>query len=352
MAYTTIDNPELYMQCKNYTGTGSAASITLDGDENMSPDLVWTKKRSNTGGHIINDSVRGSGKHLFANLNNAEATYAQFLTSFDTDGFAVGNDAEINQSSQTYTAWCWKAGGSASTNDTGSIDSSVSANTTAGFSVLTWTANNTAGATVGHGLSSAPKMVIVKNRTSTYNWTIHHQKLTDASYVLIFTTAAQSASTAQFNDTAPSSSVITLGAEGNTNSASGNSMVAYAFSEVQGYSKFGSYTGNGSTTLNFVHLGFKPAWLMIKNTAATQPWLVFNNKSFPFNGPVRYSHPNTNAAEGGYDGSFTDYIDLLSNGFCLTDNSAYINSSGVKYIYAAFAEAPFVNSNGVPNNAR
>jgi len=353
MAYTTIDDPSAHFKVQLYTGNGGANhAITFDDtDTDMQPDLVWIKNRDATDSHCIFDAVRGATKLLSSDSTNAETTDTDTLDSFTSDGFQVDADVKVNTNAEDYVAWCWKANGSGSSNTDGSINTAAtSANTTAGFSILTWTANNTAGATVGHGLSSAPKMVIVKNRTSAFQWTIHHQYLTDASYVLIFTTAAQSASTAQFNDTAPSSSVITLGAEGNTNSEDGNSMVAYAFSEIQGFSKFGTYEGNNNADGTFVYTGFTPAYVLVKNIDASGPkWTIQDTKRSPSGGgnPAEARlHPNdTTVEEADSD------IDLLSNGFKIRSTGSYQNDVDT-YIYMAFAEAPFANSNGVPCNAR
>jgi len=341
-AYTTIDDPEAYFQTVLYTsdnngGSPSTKAITLDADTDLQPDLVWIKSRTEVDGHSMYDSVRGVTKELRSDTNDAEATSATSLTAFGSDGFTVGTDDRVRRDGATdkYVAWCWKE------------------SVTAGFDIVSYTGNDTA-RTIAHSLSAVPKVIMPKSRSDAYEWRLYHAGNTSApetDFIVLNENYATTDQANAWNDTAPTSSVFSLGT-GETPNNDGTTYITYLWAEKQGFSKFGSYTGNGSTTSNFIHLGFKPAWLMIKNTASTQPWLVFNNKSFPFNGPVRYSHPNNSDAEGGYDGSFYDYIDLLSNGFCLTDNSAYINSSGVNYIYMAFAEAPFVNSNGVPCNAR
>ena len=348
MAFTTIDNPELYFQTKLYTGTGSSHAITFDGDEDMQPDWVWTKKRSNTGGHIINDSVRGSGKHLFTNLTNAEATYDQFLTSFDSDGFTVGNDAEINQSSQTYAGWCWKAGGSASSNSDGTITSSVSASTDAGFSIVAYTGTGSQ-ATVGHGLGVAPSVLIHKKRTTSAEaWSVFHQSVGITKRMILSSTEAETADASpqpDWNDVLPTSSVFTIGTSSRTNAS--ENYICYAFAEKKGYSMFSSYIGNDNADGTFVYTSFAPAWVMIKRINSTNNWIILDRKRNPVNPSNERIFADQNTASS----TANIMVDFLSNGFKARSTYGGINGSGDEFIFFAFAESPFVNSKSVPNNA-
>ena len=350
MAYTTIDNSELYFQTKLYTGNGSTQSITLDGSENMQPDWVWVKDRGRSGyNHIANDSVRGVTKYLRPNLTNSEATLSDAITSFDSDGFTLGSDSsngEHNISSQTYVAWNWLAGGSASSNTDGSITSTVSANTTAGFSIVSYTGTNN-NQTVGHGLGAAPKVIILKNRSTTNNWCVGHGSLGFTKHLALNETDAVGTSSVRFQDTAPTSTVYSVGAAGETN-GSGNSIIAYCFVEKKGYSKFGSYTGNDNANGTFVYTGFAPAWVMIKRTNSVNDWIILDTKRNPINPSNERLLANTNGAAS----TANTMVDFLSNGFKPRSTYGGINGASDNFIYMAFAESPFVNSNGVPTNAR
>ena len=331
-AYTTIDNPELYFQAKLYTGTGSEQAITLDGDENMQPNWVWVKCRSHTENHVIHDSVRGATKVLHSDTTDGEYTVAQGLKSFGSDGFTVGTSNFMNQSSRTFVAWTWKE------------------STTAGFDIVTYTGNQTA-RTISHSLSAVPHWMVVKNRGSTYSWQVYHHKNTSAPETEIMylnQNAATSDSNVEWNDTAPTSSVFTVGTDVGVNQSS-QSHIAYLWSEKQGFSKFGSYTGNGNADGAFIYTGFRPAFLIIKKSSATEDWGLIDNKRDPNNdGASSQLFPNGSNVED----SSNDRADLLSNGFKLVTSSGQWNASGATYIYMAFAEAPFVNSNGVPGNAK
>ena len=345
MAYTTIDNPELYFQTKLYTGTGSEQAITLDGSENMQPDWVWVKCRSHAENHVIHDSVRGATKVLHSDTTDAEYTVAQGLKSFDSDGFTLGTSNFMNQSSRTFASWNWKAGGSASSNSDGSTTSSVSANTTAGFSIVSWTGTGSA-TTVGHGLGAVPKWIIVKNRDTARNWNVYYGDETD--YLQLNDDGATIDNDNKWNDTAPTSSVFTVNTSSDTNK-SGDAMIAYCFANIKGYSKLGSYEGNGNADGTFVYLGFRPAWLMVKPIDASDNWVNFDNKRLGFNSSVSpYSlHANKNFAET----TDTGQLDFLSNGFKIRNSGNTVNRTST-FIYMAFAESPLVNSNGIPNNAR
>ena len=348
MAYTTIDDPTIFFNTVLYTGTGSSNSVTGVG---FQPDWVWLKKRNSTGNHFIYDAVRGVQKTIYTDATSAEATQSQGLTAFGADGFTVGTNTNINGSSNTNVSWNWKAGGSASSNSDGSITSSVSANTTAGLSIVSYTGNGTAGATVGHGLGAVPQMYWVKSRSLGDGWRIYHDKVSsnpETDYLVLNNTNAVADYDGYWNDTAPTSSVFSLGSAGEVNS-NGSTNIAYCFTGKQGYSKFGSYTGNGNADGPFVYTGFKPAFVLLKNANGTLNWNIQDNKRDTFNPVDRHLAPNKNAAE---IESSNYNVDFLSNGFKIRNSLTVWNASGNTLIYMAFAESPFVNSNSIPNNAR
>jgi len=365
MAYTTIDNPELYFQSKLYAGDGnSTQAITLDGSENMQPDLVWLKNRTDQVWHVLTDSVQGAGaaNGLSPNSNEApgggnKAAYG-FLSAFGSDGFTVSegssNASMSNQSSKNYVAWCWKGGGSASSNSDGDITTSISASTTAGFSIVSYTSNGSSNQTVGHGLGAVPHMIISKNRDNTsthYNdWVVyHHSNATANDKKLKLNTTDAVSTTNEWGDTDPTSTVYSVhtSGDGATNDGT-DKIVSYVFTGIQGFSKFGSYTGNGNADGAFIYTGFRPAWLMIKRSSASgNSWEIFDNKR------LGYNVDNNNIRADGDDAEYTtDRLDILSNGFKCRATTTNVNGSGSTYVYMAFAEAPFVNSNGVPCNAR
>ena len=348
MAYTTTDDPSAYFQTALYTGNGSTQSITNDGNSDLQPDWVWIKERNNAVDHQLQDSTRGVTKTLQSNSNNGESTLTDIITSFNSDGFSLGNNVTWNGSSDTYVAWQWKAnGGTTSSNSDGSITSTVQANTTAGFSIVTWSGNTTAGATVGHGLGVAPHYVQVKRRDRDGDaWRGFWQPLGDEKYLeLNANDAEQDSTTGAWNDTSPTSSVFSLGSAAGIN---GGNMVAYCFAPIQGYSKIGSYTGNGNADGPMVFCGFKPAWVMIKHTGASEVWRIFDSTRDTHNAMEKDLFPNLSNAEG----SGTARLDFLSNGFKIRDSGNALNDSGGNLIYMAFAESPFVSSEGVPTTAR
>jgi len=336
-AYTTIDNPELYFQAKLYTGNGSDGNaITLDGDENMQPDFLWIKERSTTNSHRVYDSVRGVNAALLANDSNAEDQYAAYgqLESFDSDGFTVGagtsNGAGTNASSATIVAWCWKE------------------SATAGFDIITHSGTGSA-KNESHSLSATPHWILTKCRSDAQSWATHHKSYSATEKVMYLDNNNALASTDPDWLTAVSSSTISLGGSGSDANTSGRTYVAYLWSEKQGFSKFGSYEGNGNADGTFVYLGFRPAWLMVKPIDASDNWVNFDNKRLGFNSSVSpYSlHANKNFAET----TDTGQLDFLSNGFKIRSSGNTVNRTST-FIYMAFAEQPFVNSNEVPANAR
>ena len=347
MAYTTIDDPSDYFNTVLYTGTGSEQTVS---GVNFQPDWTWLKSRSNTQPHVVSDSVRGATKQLYTSDTQAETSYSQYVKSFNSDGFVLGTDSGINQSSQTFVSWNWKAGTSftndASSTGIGSIDSAGSVSTDAGFSIVTYTGTGSA-ATVAHGLGVAPKMIINRTISASKDWITYHASLGATKFLELNTTDAVATSSDKFNNTEPTSTVFSIESS-SQNNTSGGTCLAYCFAEKQGYSKFGSYTGNGSTDGTFFYTGFKPAFTIIRSTGSDQ-WSMFDAKRNPFNEVDNNIRANSNAAEADQANKEVDY---LSNGVKLRTSSGEWNSSGTTYIYMAFAENPFVTSTGVPATAR
>ena len=338
-----INKPTDYFNTKLYTGTGSTQSITGVG---FQPDFTWIKDRGTTDWHRELDSVRGATKELYTNATTAETTETQSLTSFDSDGFTLGTLAQVNNASANYVSWNWLAGGTASSNTDGSITSQVSANTTSGFSIVSYTGNGSAGATVGHGLGTTPSLMIFKDRDNTRDWIVYHKDLGATKFIKLNLTDASGTTSGYFNNTEPTSSLFTVGSGTSVNN-SGTDYISYCFAEKKGYSKFGSYTGNGSTDGTFVYTGFKPAFVMMKRTNTTGEWGMFDNKRDSFNVATAELKANASDAE-----EVNGAIDFLSQGFKLKATSAFMNASGSTYIYMAFAENPLVGTNNIPATAR
>jgi hypothetical protein len=342
MAYTTIKKPSDYFNTKLYTGDG-AASKSITG-VNFEPNFVWIKGRSSADNHNLFDNVRGVQKVLRSNLSDAEVTYSNSLLSFDSDGFTVGTHTPINRNGGTIASWNWKANGTGVANTDGSISSTVSANTTSGFSIVSYTGTG-ANATVGHGLSSAPKMIFFKRIDADDAWWSYNETIgAGGEIILNSNNAAGSNGGVLWNSTAPTSSVFNVGTNGGVN-GSGGTYVAYAFADVQGFSKIGSYIGNSSTNGTFVYLGFKPAWVLLKNASVAQSWTMLDTKR-DINPNAKVLWPNDNFAE--YDE--TEGVDFLSNGFKIRESATGFNGSGNSIIYMAFAEEPLVGDN--PATAR
>ena len=355
MAYSTIPKGNLHMNPVIYTGNGSTQSIT--GLE-FQPDWVWIKKRSGAANHYLVDVIRGASKVIYSNASNAQETNLNAITSLNSNGFSLGTDSDTNANSATFVSWNWKAGtGQGSPNTDGSINTTyTSVNTTAGISISQYTGNATDNASVGHGLGTAPKMLIIKEITSTSNWGVWHQDLTDGGYRL-----SLQETTAQVSDTAfmgggnraiPTNSVFYLGSGGGGNSSSDN-YIAYAFSEIKGFSKFGKYVGNGSTDGTFVYTGFKPAFILQKRYDNNgEGWGMFDTTRSPINESKNMLLANSNALE---DTSNAARIDFLSNGFKWRTTDTWFNPNGGSCIYMAFAENPFVatsGTNAIPVTAR
>jgi hypothetical protein len=326
--YTTIDNPELFFQTKLYTGNGSTQSITLDGDTDMQPDWVWIKNRSSVTNHEVADSVRGVNKLLKTNDTDAEQSVTTKITSFDSDGFGVGTDANVNGSGNSLASWNWKE------------------TATAGFDIVLYTGNGS-NRTISHSCGAVPKMIIIKDRSAADNWNVYNSSSGNNSHMHLNLTNAASGSSSYWNTTTPTSSVFSLGSNSAVN-ANGNNFIAYCFAEKQGYSKIGgSYTGNGNADGVYLHLGFSPSFIMFKRTDSTGAWVLKDNKRDAYNVATKYLYANASDAES------TSYnVDFTANGVKLRGSDAQFNASGGTFIYMAFAEAPFVTSTGIPTIAR
>jgi len=348
MAYTTINKGSSYFNTILYTGTGATNNITGVG---FKPDFTWIKNRgSGADWHRLLDAVRGATNELYSNSSNAESAQAQSLQSFNTDGFTLGTLAEVNRNGDSFVSWNWLGANTTVSNTSGTITSTVSANPTAGFSVVSYTGNGIAGATVGHGLGVVPKMIIRKIRSGVDAWPVYHVSIGNTGVVFLNNTNATSTGAGYNNNTSPTSTVFSNGTDGQVNT-SASTYIAYCFAEIKGYSKFSSFVGNGSTNGAFVYTGFKPAFVIIKasSTGGTgYNWGMWDNKRIGYNPDNNDLRANLANAE-----STDDSIDLVSNGFKIrTDSGGFGGGSGVTYIYMAFAENPFVTSGGIPVTAR
>jgi hypothetical protein len=328
-----------YFDATTYTGNGTSQSIVNSGA--MQPDWVWVKSRSAATSHIDVDVLRGTSNVLVVNGTAGDQNISTYVTALNSNGFSVGNGSgadinDINNSGGSFVGWQWKANGTGVSNTAGSITSTVSANTSAGFSVVTYTGNGTAGATVGHGLGVAPAMIIIKNRSAGSHWPVYHKSLPVNQGIYLSLTQAADVNS-NYNSTAPTSTVFSIGDLDRVN-ANGDSLVAYCFSEVAGYSKFGSYTGNGSTDGTFVYTGFRPRYIMLKRTDTTANWTVYDTSRSTYNQVSIHLRPNTSQAD---DLGTDESVDILSNGFKLKGTSSQTNASGGTYIYMAIAENPF-----------
>ena len=356
MSYSPIDKPTDFFNSVIYTGNGSSPrSITGVG---FQPDFNWTKSRSASGSHVLANSVSGANKQLVTNNSSAEATNGVYgyLSAFGSDGWTMttgsSDFSRMNTNSATYVSWNWLAGTSftndASSTGIGTIDSTGSVSDTAGFSIVSYTGSG-ATATVGHGLSSAPAMIIIKSRedpaSQPQHWIVYHQSLGNTSYQWLSRDIATGTSILGWNNTSPTSSVFSLGNGWTPNNYSGTNYIAYCFAEKKGFSKFGSYTGNGSTDGTFVYTGFKPAFVMGKATSGTENWFMNDNKRLGYNDKNYRLYPNLSNSEA------TDSnMEILSNGFKLNTANGNSNGVGKTYIYMAFAEEPLVGDN--PATAR
>jgi hypothetical protein len=350
MSYTNgLDDPTAYFQTKTYSGNGVETAITNDGNSNLQPDLIWFKARSAAYYHGLFDVIRGTELRLSTNETDAESSKPSAFTSFDSNGFTVGADVSntTNTSGQTFVAWQWKANGAGVSNTAGDIASTVSANTTSGFSIVSFDLTGQTGVkTVGHGLGTAPKVVITKRRSGgAGDWTSYFGAIGN-SYLVLNKTNAGATSADFMNNTAPTSSVFTVG---DPTWWAQSPFIAYCFAEVKGYSKFGSYTGNGSTDGTFVYTGFKPSFLIVKeSSSAGNNWQIGDNKRNGYN----VIAPRLEASTSDSEYTNLSWVDFVSNGFKIRSSDGAFNTSGNTYIYMAFAENPFVTSTSIPTTAR
>jgi len=357
MAYTDIDDPSAYFQTALYTGdNANTKAVTFDGNSNMQPDLWWGKTRSTARNHNLIDSIRGVTKTLQSDVTSAELSSdsSGFLASFNSNGFTTQkgsyDNGNVNISDRTYVNWCWAAGtaftNDASSTSVGSIDSAGSVNTDAGFSIISYTGTGSNG-TIAHGLGAKPDMILIKNRSNGQQWSSYWSPLGATKYMRFATTNAVATASNRFANTEPTTSVFTVSTDGEVNE-DGLDLIAYCFTNIQGYSKVGSYAANENTDGTFIYLGFKPAWIMLKQSNLARDWHMFDNKRSSFNAVSKYLRPN----EAGAEDSGEEYVDFLSNGFKIKNTGNRFNDADGTYIYMAFAEQPFVTSTGVPATAR
>ena len=335
----TIANGATVMAATTYTGNGSTQSVLNSNNTttavSFQPDLVWIKDRTAARANWVLDVLRGVYNILSTNATSAESTVSTTLTAFNSNGFSVGSNADFNTNAEAYIGWQWKAGGTGVSNTNGSITSTVSVNATAGFSVVTFTTQSTGTATVGHGLNAVPSLIITKARAVASDWVTYHVSLGNTGYIYLSTTGAFVTNSTIWNNTTPTSTVITLG----SGFAGAYSQVFYCWSAVAGYSAFGSYTGNGSSDGPFIYCGFRPRFVMVKRTDSTGDWQMYDTSQNTYN--VCLNTLAANSANGnssyvsGYD------LDIISNGFKWRAAGVVANASGGAYIYAAFAENPF-----------
>ena len=334
MAYTTIDDSEAYFQTAPlWTGDGSTRSITLGGETDMQPDLVWIYNRGGTYASPVFDAVRTATKFVESISTGAENTEADSLTGFNSDGFALGADSNsyVNRSSSpnTYVGWCWKE------------------SATAGFDIVSYTGDGSV-RTIAHSLSAVPNFVMIKCRSDARSWVVTNTAKGFTGRAFLDDTDAWEANSGEFNDTAPTSSVFTLGADYRTNKDS-ETYIAYLFRNVQGFSKTGTYVGNGNADGTFVYTGFLPAYILLKSTGDND-WVCFDNKRPGYNGTSERARVNQANTALTSTGEYS--VDHVSNGFKFRGSGGGTNENGTTFMYIAFAEAPFVNSEGVPCNAR
>ena len=339
MSYISFQ-PKDYFNTVLWTtdGTGNKALTT-----GHSTDMVWIKFRDYAYDHRIYDDVRGVTKKIIPNKTDAESTTTD-LASFDTNGFTVGSN--LNSSGEGgLVGWSWKANGAGSSNTDGDITATVSASTTSGVSISQYTGTGS-NATVGHGLGVAPKVVMIKNLSRAEDWLVGHNSIGFTKFLSLNLTNASQAVSNRFNDTAPTNQVFSVGTSDGSNK-SGDSHVAYCFTPIRGFSAMGSYIGNGSTNGSYIHLGLKPAFIIIKKDA-TDSWFMYDNKR----GDINTNAKTLKADSNGVEGTSGKEIDFVSNGVKIRNSNNSINTNGSTYIYMVFAEEPLVASNGIPATAR
>jgi len=340
MAYTDIDKSDDYFNTVLYTGNGGTNNIT---GVNFQPDWVWIKDRTVGFDNVLQDSVRGTTKIINSDQNYAEFTNADSITSFDSDGWTTGSYVATNISGTPFVAWNWLAANGTASNTDGSITSTVSANTTSGFSIVSYTGTGST-TTVGHGLGAKPSIVIYKQRNTTNSWRVMHD--IGGTLKRLYLNATDAEASIIDSSTAPTSTVLNIGTGSEVNT-SGGTYIAYCFAEKKGFSKAFSYTGNGSTDGSFCYLGFRPAFILLKNADRAENWFMFDNKRDTYNVADAYLNADASTAE-----TTLATVDFLSNGFKIRTSGAYANFSGSNIIGIAFAENPLVSTAGVPCTAR
>ena len=356
MAYTDIDDPSAYFHTQLYTGNATARSITNDANAgNFQPDWLWIKVRNNANNHRMFDSSRGANLDLVTNLTQGDSDSTDRCTGFDSNGFSLGNNAEVNSNTHNIVSWQWKAnGGTTASNTDGDITSTVQANTEAGFSIVTYTGNGNASAqTVGHGLGAECRLVLLKSRSlGDEGWRVFHESVSQSAGGNLFLNGTSGLDTGDpARITSTNTTTFTLDGYHSTYDAINEgsaTYLAYCFAEKQGYSKIGKYIGNGSTNGTFVYTGFKPAWVLVKTVDVAQSWQLSDSTRSPFNVINDRLSPNSEAGTA----ESISWIDFTSNGFKLRHGDVAWNGSGGTYIYMAFAESPFVSSTGTPTTAR
>jgi hypothetical protein len=356
MPFSNIDKPNKYFNTVTWTGD-STTSRSITG-VNFKSDFTWVKSRSLSSSHNLVNSVVGSSYRLKSSGTTAEEFQSEngYVSSFNSDGFTLAKGSstdptytgwyETNQSGQTYVGWNWLGSNTTASNTSGTISSTVSANTTSGFSIVSYTGTG-ANATVGHGLGVIPRMIILKSRTdAAADWRVYHASVGNTVYLQLNATTATTTSSTTWQNTTPTSSVFSIGTSGTVNLNTGN-FIAYCFAEVKGYSKFGSYTGNGNADGTFVYTGFSPAFVICKSSSGAFSWVIKDSKRPSYNPASNYLYAQSTNAEA------TDIaFDFLSNGFKTRATGSDTNGSGGTYIYMAFAENPFTSSKGIPCTAR
>ena len=355
MAYTTIDNPSEYFEISLWTGNGSTQNIT---GLNFQPDFLWIKGRNLAEGHTIQNSISGATKHLHSQNTDAEASDAGIVTAFNSDGFSLGDEGDVNGNTSTFVSWAWKANGTGSSNTDGTINTAAtSANTTAGFSIVSYTSNGSSSQTVGHGLGAVPQMILSKNRDNTssnYNdWIVyHHSNATANDTKLKLNTTDNASTTNEWGDTDPTSTVYSVHSSGDGATNDGtDKIISYCFRSIKGFSKFGKYKANDTDTTAagggapFIYTGFRPAFIMIKRAGGAQSWCLYDDRrgGNDENPPLE--------AESSVVEQTNAEINICSNGFKLDDSGGEINYSTIEYLYWAIARHPFVSSKGVPTTA-
>jgi len=355
--YTAINDPSQYFQTALYTGNGSNGhAITFNGNSNLQPDWLWGKERSQGGNNNSFDTNRGLDKRLTQDQVDAENTDATTVTAMNTDGFTLGSSNNINENGVTTVAWCWKAnGGTTSSLGVGSITSTVQANTTAGFSIISYTGNGVNGATIGHGLGVVPKAIFVKDRSTNESWQVFHGARTnpEQKYIELDNNGTGGTEASRWSNTAPTTAIINLGSGNSVNRSSSN-YIAYCFAEKQGYSHFGQYKGNNNSDGPFIYTGFKPAWVMIKRVDSTGNWYIYDTERNGASGPnTNQAHKILYANDSSGEVVNTDRgIDMIAHGFKIRNTLGDVNADDGTYLTFAFASSPFVSSAGVPTTAR